>query len=361
MPTTFGVISLGVLPLMDPIEGNNTSENAASLIGMTFGGPGNALANDIVSLSPGTAGFSGGSVSSYDQDNNNSNDTFSIDGGSDQFYDGQTLYNITVTFLDHYVDTGYLEIFQDINGNSYATLFGLDGPTHTGPIESITIDSVQRDTWFGTNGQPAFPTIFVTCFTQGTQIRTPQGEVSVESLTAGDVVTTLDHGAQTIRWIGSRMVPAVDKFRPITFEPGSIAEDLPSRPLSVSRQHRMLVRSEIAERMFGEKEVLIAAHRCLDMPGVEQEENLGFVTYWHILCDNHEIAFANGAPSETLHLGSQGRNMLSPEAWAEITTLFPDIATEAEAATARPVPKNPQQNSLTTRLAKNVLPLVEPV
>ncbi len=40
MPTSFSVISLGVLPDIDTQEGNNTAENAGALVGMTFGGPG---------------------------------------------------------------------------------------------------------------------------------------------------------------------------------------------------------------------------------------------------------------------------------------------------------------------------------
>ena len=41
------------------------------------------------------------------------------------------------------------------------------------------------------------------CFTRGTLIKTDQGERPIEDLLAGDMVLTMDHGYQPIRWIGS--------------------------------------------------------------------------------------------------------------------------------------------------------------
>ena len=52
---------------------------------------------------------------------------------------------------------------------------------------------------------------------------------------------------------------------------GALGNGLPRRDLLVSRQHRMLVRSSIAGRMFGDKEVLVAAHHLTALPGVTSQ------------------------------------------------------------------------------------------
>lgn len=44
----------------------------------------------------------------------------------------------------------------------------------------------------------------VACFTPGTGIATPKGEVAFERLKKGDRVLTRDNGIQTIRWIGRK-------------------------------------------------------------------------------------------------------------------------------------------------------------
>ena len=40
------------------------------------------------------------------------------------------------------------------------------------------------------------------CFALGTWITTPNGQIPIEELAAGDMVVTMDHGPQPIRWIG---------------------------------------------------------------------------------------------------------------------------------------------------------------
>jgi Ca2+-binding RTX toxin-like protein len=41
----------------------------------------------------------------------------------------------------------------------------------------------------------------IPCFTTGTMIRTPHGDVRIEELAIGDLVCTLDNGPQPLRWI----------------------------------------------------------------------------------------------------------------------------------------------------------------
>jgi len=83
----------------------------------------------------------------------------------------------------------------------------------------------------------------VPCFTKGTMILPPHGEVPIEYLCVGDIVCTLNNGPQPIRWLGSRSVAldhaanAPSKLRPVRIHQGALGDGLPKRDLLVSRQH----------------------------------------------------------------------------------------------------------------------------
>ena len=57
----------------------------------------------------------------------------------------------------------------------------------------------------------------VPCFVADTLIRTPNGDVPVETLAPGDLVETVDEGAQPLRWIGMRQVKSVGNLAPVRF------------------------------------------------------------------------------------------------------------------------------------------------
>ena len=160
------------------------------------------------------------------------------------------------------------------------------------------------------------------CFTAGTLIATPQGLVPVEALAGGMCVTTLDSGAQPILWIGTFAGPATGKLAPIRIPAGVLGN---RRALVVSPQHRLLVASRIAERMFGASEMLVPAVKLLGHQGIARLEG-GSVTYMHLLFDRHEIVFADGAATESLLLRPQALRSLGLYGAAdEIVDKFPDV------------------------------------
>ena len=118
----------------------------------------------------------------------------------------------------------------------------------------------------------------------------------------------------------------------------------------------MLVQSRIAERMFGVPEVLIPAVRLLDVPGVMIDESVTEVTYVHLLFAQHQVIYAEGAPTESLYTGKEALNALAPAARAEITTLFPELC-EDWPEPARPIPTVIRQRRLLERHLKNGQPL----
>jgi hypothetical protein len=204
----------------------------------------------------------------------------------------------------------------------------------------------------------------VPCFVEGAQIKTADGEVAVEDLKIGDLVQTLDHGLQPLRWVGRRHLDAHelaenDNLRPIRICKAIVGDENGVYDLVVSPQHRILIASKVAERMFGSTEVLVAAKHLLAIEGVNVAYDLEEVTYFHILFDNHEIVYAGGIPSESLYLGHQVQLSLTTDGWEEIMILFPEVASPNFIPTScRPIIGGKKAKKLGLRHAKNSMPLL---
>ena len=208
----------------------------------------------------------------------------------------------------------------------------------------------------------------VICFARGTLIRTARGEVAVENLRLGDLVLTADRGLQPLRWLAARRLSAADlaaapHLRPIRIRAGSLGQGLPRRDLTVSPQHRILVRSVVAERMFGSPEVLVAARQLLELDGVEVVEDGRGVDYWHFMCDRHEVVYAEGLEAETLFTGPEALKAIPKECRDELFALFPDLRrTERPAMPpARPLPRGAACRQLIARHIRNGKPVVAPL
>src|SRR6185369_15395942 len=96
-------------------------------------------------------------------------------------------------------------------------------------LGKLTFTSPQTANYHASNGQ------IVTCFMPGIHVLGPDGEVAVESLKAGDLVTTTDGRHLPVRWIGRQTVSRVfgDRLRvlPIRIKAGALADNVPSRDL----------------------------------------------------------------------------------------------------------------------------------
>ncbi|WP_460274812.1 Hint domain-containing protein [Celeribacter sp. ULVN23_4] len=159
------------------------------------------------------------------------------------------------------------------------------------------------------------------CLTRGTLIDTPEGPRFIETLKVGELVHTLDNGPQEIRWIGSRRVAAQGALTPIRIKAGALGN---LRDLTVSPNHRMLIRGPLAEVLFGERDVLVAAKHLVNDDTIRPIEG-AHVDYFHMLFDRHEIIFAEACPTESLHPGKEALKAVDHTARAEILTLFPEL------------------------------------
>jgi hypothetical protein len=199
--------------------------------------------------------------------------------------------------------------------------------TVTGDAQTETVNLTYTVANNGGTGVSA--TGFVTinqipCFTAGTLIRTPRGEVPVERLRAGDLVLTLDDGPQPLRWVGQQRVPARGAFAPVVIRAGTFGAH---RTLTVSPQHRILVRDAAAELLFGEAEVLVAAKDLVDGSRVFVREG-GMVDYVHLLFDRHQVVFSEGMASESFLPGPQLKSSVEQRVLREIVALFPELDPE---------------------------------
>ena len=104
------------------------------------------------------------------------------------------------------------------------------------------------------------------CFTKGAGIATPDGPRPVETLQAGDLVTTVDGGPQAIVWTSRRHVTFGDEpdiGKPVQIKMGALAPGLPGRDHVVSPQHRFAVTDRRDDR---NREVFVAAKALTVLP-----------------------------------------------------------------------------------------------
>lgn len=159
------------------------------------------------------------------------------------------------------------------------------------------------------------------CFVAGTLILTPDGERAVETLLPGDLVLTHDDGAQPVRWIGQRTVPARGVLAPVRIKANTLGDH---RTLLLSPQHRVLIRDGLAELLFGEAEVLVAAKDLVNDRSIRAQEG-GDVTYVHVLFDRHQVVFSEGLATESFLPGPQVTAQLERQIVDEIAVIFPEL------------------------------------
>jgi hypothetical protein len=174
----------------------------------------------------------------------------------------------------------------------------------------------------GANSDVGFVNVSsIPCFVAGTLIRTPDGECPVENLRPGDLVMTRDEGACPVRWAGSRRVEAEGDFAPIHIRANTFGTH---RDLKVSPQHRILVQDSLAQLLFGEDEVLVAAKEFLNDHSVRRKCG-GTVIYVHLMFDKHQVIYSEDLPTESFLPGPQTTECFEQPLIDEICQIFPEL------------------------------------
>lgn len=378
MPT-YPMIYLGKLPDLDLDERSFAAERAAAFLAETsFGSVDQPLYRQQIAVTMHDHNDDG-RILTDNWSGTQENISYTLPDGQHVVNEIDSAFGVYNTEVVRQLPDGSLDrvssfvrIIQDVSGNLFMMPPPMESATDaeieaitTYPIVGIALPSGDN---FATNYSAAYSgrhgmAQFVPCFTAGTLILTDRGERMVESLTPGDLVWTRDHGLQALRWIGLRHLSgdelrAAPKLRPIRIAAGALGAGRPGRDLVVSPQHRVLVRSAIARRMFGADELLVPARQLIEHPGIDEIADDNGVTYVHLLFDRHEILKSNGAETESLFPGPQALISLGAQV-EELFALFPQLRDDpAHFAPARPFATGAKARQLVRRHKANGRALV---
>ncbi len=130
--------------------------------------------------------------------------------------------------------------------------------------------------------------------------------MAAEDIGTGRLLRTLDAGLQPVAWYGQRRLAGRGAAAPVLFAPGTIGNHA---PLRLSQQHRVLLRSPLAELMFGTAEVLVPARALVNGTSIRIAP-CARITYVHVLLEAHHILRAEGALCESLLMGDEAMRLL---------------------------------------------------
>jgi hypothetical protein len=209
-------------------------------------------------------------------------------------------------------------------------------------LEQIYLDGDYSHAKFSLTQSGGVDTITVNaiCFLAGTRIRTPEGEVAVETLKRGNLVMTADGVATPVTWLGKQTISTLfsDPRRswPVRVKAGALGENTPSRDLVLSPDHALLVDG-----------VLIQASALVNGTSVVREFKMpkSFV-YYHVELDDHSLILAENTPAETF---IDNADRLAFDNWEEHEALYPGGKSLDEMPYARA--KGPRQVPIRLRVA----------
>jgi hypothetical protein len=143
------------------------------------------------------------------------------------------------------------------------------------------------------------------CLGQGARVLTDQGYRPVESLVAGQLIWTQDHGMQPLRALVTSVAGAV-----VLLPKGALGN---RRALVLSSQHRICLRGAYVELFAGLTEAFAVASHLVGLVGLRKEERPGHLLY-NLLFEKHEVIVVEGILLESLYLCLVTRMAMGKEA-----------------------------------------------
>lgn len=204
--------------------------------------------------------------------------------------DNSSLYNADILLGDGTTMSVRVLVIQAANGDVFISEFPAE-PLDGLSVQSISLVSLDTSEAAGINtGASDVQNASVVCYGAGTMIDTPDGPRPVETLRPGDLVMTLDHGPQPVRWLHCRNSLFDDAgvdAKPVQIKAGALGDNLPARDLIVSPQHRILVGGAGQLQQIFAFEVFVPAKSLTAVADIRHMKGKKEITWIHFAFDRH--------------------------------------------------------------------------
>ncbi len=175
----------------------------------------------------------------------------------------------------------------DLKGVDPASVSAAAGTLTFGAGYSFPLNS----TAFAT-ASPDGTVLTTLCFLPDTLIQTPSGQVKVQELAVGEIVSTFSGGERPVVWIGNGAVLATPGRRgpatPVLVRRHAFAANVPNMDLRVTKGHA-----------FWFDGVLIPVEFLVNHRSIVWDDRAQEVSVFHVELDGHDVLIANGAPAES--------------------------------------------------------------
>ncbi|KAA0914767.1 Hint domain-containing protein [Aquicoccus porphyridii] len=220
-----------------------------------------------------------------------------------------------LTFMTRASDVTELLVLVEVDADGHvAEIYGLPLATLQ-PRTDYLLVGIDRETALS-----RFAQVACVSFARGTRITLATGEQRpIEDLRVGDRVLTRDDGPQAIRWIGQNTVRAVGDFAPILITADTLHNQ---HDLLVSPDHRLFIYQRSDRIGAGRAEILVRARHLVNGDSIRVQAG-GFVDYFQLLFDRHQIIFAEGIAAETLLIDPRTRPALPDGVAAKLAGTLP--------------------------------------
>ena len=173
---------------------------------------------------------------------------------------------------------------------------------HMIPRTDYTLVGIDR-----TSARARFAAVACVSFSRGTQVTLASGAQSpIENLSPGDMILTRDDGPRPLRWVGNATARAVGEFTPVCIRAGALNN---TGDLVVSPESRIFIYQRSDALGAGRHEVMARARHLVNGSSIVQQDG-GFVDYFQLLFDEHQIIYAEGIAAETMLVDPRTRSVL---------------------------------------------------